>query len=159
MKYRLFFGLIGCIALSDQVSKHYLERYLGSGSAYRPVKLIEGYCYFVKAYNSGAAWSLFEGNGLILGLLGLGVLYGMWHFRAYLDLRASYTQLSLGLFAGGVLGNVIDRLHQGYVFDFIQVYLGSYPWPAFNIADTAIVVGLILYALGISKRPELKKPD
>lgn len=124
-----------------------MQGYLGSGPFYRPLTIIEGCFYLVKAYNSGAAWSLFEGKGFLLGLLGGAVLYAMWHYRVHLYLISPYTQLALGLFAGGVLGNMIDRLHQGYVFDFIQIYLGSYPWPAFNIADSAIVVGAILYAL------------
>jgi signal peptidase II len=125
-----------------------VQCHLGSGPFYRPIRVIEGYFYVVKAYNSGAAWSLFEGKGFLLGILGGIVLYGIWHYRVHLRLINPYTQLALGLFAGGVLGNMIDRLHQGYVFDFIQIYLGSYPWPAFNIADSAIVVGAILYALG-----------
>lgn len=143
--YRLFFTLSGLVALVDQLSKHYLEGYLGSDPFYRPLTLIQGVLYLVKAYNSGAAWSLFEGKSFVLGLLGLGVLYAIWRYRVALELRNPSVQLSLGLFAGGVLGNMIDRLCRGSVFDFIQVFLGSYPWPAFNIADMAIVVGLGLY--------------
>ncbi len=111
------------------------------------MEIIQGWLYLIKTYNTGAAWSLLEGKSFILGLLGVGILYGIWHFRKQLELEKLYQQVALGVFAGGVLGNMIDRLWSGSVLDFIQVYLGSYPWPTFNVADMAIVTGVGLYGL------------
>ncbi len=57
------------------------------------------------------------------------------------------TAVSLALILGGAVGNLIDRVYLGHVIDYIQVWLGSYPWPAFNIADAAISVGAVLLLL------------
>jgi signal peptidase II len=58
-------------------------------------------------------------------------------------------QVSLSLILGGALGNLYDRLSYGYVIDFIEVFIGNYSWPAFNVADSAISIGVILLALEI----------
>jgi signal peptidase II len=58
-------------------------------------------------------------------------------------------QFALALILGGALGNLYDRLSYGYVVDFLEFYLGTYHWPAFNIADSAITVGVVLLALEI----------
>ncbi len=144
-KYRWFFLLIGAVAGADQLSK----ALIASIHPFYPIEIIQHWLYLIKTYNTGAAWSLFEGRSFILGLLGGGVLYGIWYFRRDLELEIPFSQLSLGLFGGGVLGNMIDRLRSGSVLDFIQVYLGSYPWPTFNVADMAIVTGVGLYSLSV----------
>lgn len=144
-RYRLFFFHSLAIAGADQLSK----AWVGSIHPFYPVEIIQNVLYFIKTYNTGAAWSLFEGKSFILGILGGGVLYGIFHFRKDLELEKPEKQCSLGLFAGGVLGNMIDRLGSGSVLDFIQVYLGSYPWPTFNVADMAIVVGVGLYSFRV----------
>jgi signal peptidase II len=65
--------------------------------------------------------------------------------------------LSISLILGGAIGNVIDRFLLGYVVDFLDVYYGSYHWPAFNIADSAIVIGAMLLILDSFKsKPETK---
>ncbi len=143
MPYRLFFLLLVSITGVDQLSK----ALIASISPFYPVEIIQGWLYLIKTYNTGAAWSLLEGRSFTLGFLGAGILYGIWHFRKPLELERPYQQVALGVFAGGVLGNMIDRLWSGSVLDFIQVYLGSYPWPTFNVADMAIVTGVGLYGL------------
>ncbi len=64
----------------------------------------------------------------------------VWLFRT----RRVLPALALGLIVGGALGNVIDRLRLGAVFDFIDVHLAGYHWPAFNLADSALSIGVVL---------------
>ena len=73
----------------------------------------------------------------------------MWFFRKYLGFDSKTGQIALGLFAGGVVGNLVDRSIYGHVIDFIDVHIPfvNYRWPAFNIADCGITVGVAIYIL------------
>lgn len=104
-----------------------------------------------KAYNPGAAFSfLSDASGwqrwffVVLAVIVIGVLL-VWLRR--LSARETGTSLALSLILGGAAGNLIDRLVYGYVIDFIDVYYGSWHWPAFNVADAAISVGAFLLLL------------
>jgi len=70
-----------------------------------------------------------------------------------------FSALGLAMVIGGALGNVIDRVRLGYVIDFIELYAGSYYWPAFNVADSAIVVGagLLVFEVLFAKAPAAEK--
>lgn len=100
----------------------------------------------VSAWNKGVSFSMFwtsaqygpwilSGVALVISL-GLAV----WLTRVTHRLTA----LGIGLVIGGALGNVIDRLRFGAVFDFLDFYIGNYHWPAFNVADSCITVGVVL---------------
>jgi signal peptidase II len=103
----------------------------------------------VRFHNSGAAFSLLADAGGwqhwfftgIAVLVSIGILWYLWVLPA-----AGCRTLSAGLalVLGGALGNLIDRLVQGYVVDFVLVYYGDWSWPAFNVADSAITVGVTL---------------
>jgi len=104
-----------------------------------------------KAYNYGAAFSfLGDASGwqrwffIILALVVIAVLIAWLNRLPAEDLRA---RVALVLILGGAAGNVIDRLVYGYVIDFIDVFYGSWHWPTFNIADSAISVGAALLLL------------
>ena len=104
-----------------------------------------------KAYNPGAAFSfLSDASGwqrwffVVLAVIVIGVLL-VWLRR--LSARETGTSLALALILGGAAGNLIDRLVYGYVIDFIDVYYGSWHWPAFNVADAAISAGAFLLLL------------
>jgi signal peptidase II len=129
----------------DQASKHYADTVL---DYHRPVTVIPGLFEWFLSYNSGAAFSFLAGAGgwqrwflLILALVISAVLVG-WMRKLKEDERL--TAIGLAMILGGAIGNVIDRALLGHVIDFIQVWLGSYPWPAFNLADSFITVGAAL---------------
>ena len=91
----------------------------------------------------------------ILTLLSFAVLLFIFCFRKQLELHRDTVQIAFGLLIGGILGNLIDRIRVGHVIDFIDIHLPfTLPyilpygrWPAFNIADSAIVVGMLFYLL------------
>lgn len=100
------------------------------------------------AYNEGAAFSFLADQGgwqrwFLTGLtLIISTLLVLWLKK--LPESKKYTAIALCLILGGAIGNLIDRVLFGHVIDFIQIWLGTYPWPSFNIADSAIFIGAIL---------------
>lgn len=113
-----------------------------------PIAVVDGLLNWMLTYNYGAAFSfLSDASGWqrwffsALALVISGLL-GVWLRRLP---RSDWRQaLPFALIIGGALGNLVDRLRFGYVVDFIDVYWGSYHWPAFNVADSAISVGAVL---------------
>lgn len=140
-------ALAGVIIGLDQLTKWLAEQYLVYGEPVPVLPLFN----LTLAYNTGAAFSLLAEAGgwqrwLFAGLaLVVSVLIIGWLRR--LGPEERLTGLALTLILGGALGNLIDRLYLGYVIDFIDVYYGSYHWPAFNIADSAITVGATLLVI------------
>jgi signal peptidase II len=131
------------VAVADQAAKHAVLRTLVLGEA-RPV--IPGFFTLTHVRNPGAVWGLFPGQGaalILLSLVSLGVL-ALLHRRAPSTARV---RTALGLMAGGILGNLGDRLAYGYVVDFLDFHAAGWHWPAFNLADAAICAGIGLYLL------------
>ncbi len=114
---------------------------------YGSVDVIPGLFRITHLENTGAAFSLFADSpgpwaGRLLIVFSLTALVVI----SILLCVISVTTVSLALFLGGTLGNLCDRLAQGRVTDFLDVYVGAHHWPPFNIADSAIVVGALLLA-------------
>ena len=133
------------VVVLDQASKQYADRVL---EFQRPLTVIPGLFEWRLSYNTGAAFSFLASAGgwqrwflLALALVISAVLIG-WMRRLGPDEKL--TAIGLALILGGAIGNVIDRALLGHVIDFIQVWLGSYPWPAFNLADSFITLGAAL---------------
>ncbi len=101
------------------------------------------YINIVMAWNTGVSFSMLQGTGpWLLSALALTVSIGLLIWLGRLThLLPGY---AVGFIVGGAVGNVIDRLRFGAVFDFIDFYVGDWHWPAFNLADSAIFVGVVL---------------
>lgn len=139
----MIFVLAFLIAALDLLSKLLLDRVLPPGG----LSLIPGLLSLVRVRNTGIAFGLFRGGpgGWFWSFIGLAVAgFILAWGRTEKDKGRRW---ALGLVAGGALGNGIDRLWHGAVFDFVDLHLGPYHWPAFNLADTAITLGLSLYLL------------
>jgi signal peptidase II len=113
-------------------------------------------------HNYGAAFSLLEGAGgwqrwLFIGLaIGIGTMIFFW--LRNLDTPRPWLACALALILGGAVGNLWDRIVYGYVIDFVDVYYAQWHWPAFNVADSAIVVGSIMLVID-AFRTEPPAPD
>ncbi|KPN20049.1 signal peptidase II [Xanthomonas sp. Mitacek01] len=132
----------------DQLTKYWV---LTSLPEYTAIPVIEGFWNWYRTYNTGAAFSFLADAGgwqkwffTLLAIVISGVL-GWW--LAKTPRRDWRTALPFALVIGGALGNVIDRQIHGHVVDFIQWHWRDHYWPAFNIADAAIVGGAIGIAL------------
>ncbi len=143
---RFFLTLIVLLAL-DQASKLLVIYNILPGTYIipEPIPVIKNFFYLVHVHNTGGAWSILTGHPYFLALLGLVFLACIFIFRKQLELNRHGMQYTFGFLCGGVIGNLLDRVYYGYVIDFIDIHLPNYRWPAFNIADSAITIGIILY--------------
>ncbi len=105
--------------------------------------------YYVK--NTGAAFSILEDQTLILIILSLIILIVLNNYITLLTKSTKLERISLGLIIGGILGNLIDRLIYNSVIDFLSFKIFNYSFPVFNLADTAIVIGVILFIIASIK--------
>ena len=131
------------VAALDQVSKAAASAFLSDGSS---VPVLPGLLDLRLAFNDGAAWSMLAGRRLLL----CGVSAAMLVLLAFNLRQLVATRLSgvaAGLLAGGIFGNLADRLRTGLVVDFIDVHRGAWTFPTFNLADSAICVGVALLVL------------
>ena len=136
------------VIVLDQWSKAWV---LSSLPEYTAVPVIDGFWNWYRTYNTGAAFSFLADAGgwqkYFFATLAFGIS-GLMAWMLSRTPRADWKQaLPLALVIGGAIGNVIDRFMHGHVVDFIQWYVGEHYWPAFNIADCAVVGGAIGIAL------------
>lgn len=144
-----YLAIVAGVVVLDQLTKRAVERSIGLHES-RPV--IDGLLSLTHGRNPGIAFGVLSEGGLpfqavaltVLGLVAVVVL------SAY-ALRVPPTQklrlTALSLVVGGAIGNLIDRVRYGSVVDFIHVYWGTYQWPDFNVADSAISVAVVLLLL------------
>jgi signal peptidase II len=122
------------------------------------IEVIRGFFYIIHVGNTGAAWSMFAGRGLLLACLAVATLVAIFFWRHSLGLRDRLSQISFGLLCGGIVGNLVDRLLHQHVIDFIDLHFGNYIYPTFNIADSGICVGVILYLWQSLRTPAPTEP-
>lgn len=142
--HAVFWSLAVSVCALDLWSKYAIFRHLDPNAV---MDLIPGCLRFALALNDGAAFSIFRGKTtqlVVVSAVALVVVLGMFIFgRGHSKLMT----VSLGLFAGGITGNLYDRFFNGgLVRDFIDAYFGSHHWPTFNVADSVlcIAVGLMM---------------
>lgn len=118
---------------------------------YESIKIIDNFFYITYVKNSGAAWSILSGKQIFLIIFSIIVIIGI---IIYLVKKKDYTKIeviSYSLLLSGAVGNLIDRVLYGYVIDYLNFYIFNYNFPIFNIADTCIVIGIMLLFIDIRK--------
>ena len=148
-KYRILTIVMSGIIIVDQVSKFYIQQTL---ELHQSFVIIDGFFNLTYIRNPGAAFGILadHGNGIrTLFLTGVGflaVLLLAFYFNRSPE-EAWVSHLSFALILGGAFGNLLDRIRLGEVVDFLDFYLGKFHWPAFNVADSSISVGLTLLVI------------
>jgi signal peptidase II len=146
-KYLWVGSIIGTILALDQLTKHLIEKHL---RMYEVVPVIHGFFNLTRVRNKGAAFSLLSTapDGFRSWFF-VSVSVAAVTVIAMLIRKASDRLLvaSFSLIAGGAVGNLVDRVRYGEVVDFIQWYVKSWYWPSFNVADSAITVGVVLLVI------------
>ncbi len=142
----LFLLIAALIVAADQLSKVWIKSILAVGQSLPDT----GFPRLTHIKNTGAAFGLFQGQSFaltIVAFVGAAFLlaFAFIIYRKFPFLDSKLGRSALGLILGGTIGNLIDRLRFGYVTDFIDVGF----WPTFNIADSAVVIGTILFALSL----------
>jgi signal peptidase II len=144
MSYLVWIG--GLVLILDQLTKILVVHYL---PLYSSLTVIPEFFNLVHVRNTGAAFSFMAGDFstwrqtffITVSVIGIAVA-----FYIYRGLKSEdrWARIALALILGGALGNLVDRVRLGEVIDFIDIYIGSYHWPAFNVADSAISIGAVL---------------
>jgi signal peptidase II len=139
--------LASVLVIIDQITKYYVRAHISEGA--RGFNVIPGFFDIVHTQNKGAAFGMFNEASpqfrmLFFSAVTVICLALLMYWLGTSPLKEKLQRLSLTLILGGALGNVIDRAWFGQVTDFLDVYVGSYHWPAFNVADSAISVGVCL---------------
>lgn len=134
-RYVLFFFLALAVFLLDQATKFLILKHL---TLYEVIRLLP-FFNIVYYRNIGSAFGLFKSLGnpffiavSIAAMIGLSVLI----------IKDSESRLGFSLILAGAAGNLADRITHGYVIDFLEVYVGNFYWPAFNVADSALTIGI-----------------
>jgi len=139
----------GSVVVLDQVTKIYMDT---AFHLHESLPVIPDFFSLTYVRNPGAAFGLFAGQSSffrtaffsVVSLVALSFL-ALMVYQAPKDDRWQIVALSLLL--GGAMGNIIDRIQLGEVIDFLDFYIGTYHWPAFNVADSAITIGVTLLML------------
>jgi signal peptidase II len=143
-KYHFLIAIL--VIVLDRMSKWLVA---GSINLHDSISVLPGFFRLTHVQNSGAAFGLFAESSsewkvgilILFSILALAVVSALLWKNSH---SMTTTGVGLALILGGAVGNLWDRLLTGHVVDFLDFYLGSYHWPAFNVADSAIVIGALL---------------
>ena len=145
-KTKLILGWLAFIVIADQITKLCVDRWM---PLHHSIPVIDGVFSLTYIRNTGAAFGIFAGSAaafrlpflIIFSLIAVGFVVTM--IRRLPDDRTGLIT-ALSFIIGGAVGNLIDRVAYGEVIDFLDFYWGAYHWPAFNIADSFITVGVLI---------------
>jgi signal peptidase II len=132
------------VVFLDLLTKYFAELYLVSRST---IEVIPGFFSFTLVYNKGVAFGLFGGlpdltRRIVLACVSILALVVVFRFMLKEAKSDSWAQFALCGILGGAVGNIVDRFRYDAVVDFLDFYYQGYHWPAFNVADSAISVGV-----------------
>ena len=149
----VFFLIALLVVTADQLSKIWIRSYSENALIFE-----EGFFRITRVHNTGAAFGLFQDQSFsltIVAFIGIVIIlfFVLFVSRRFPLLDTRLVKPALGLVLGGTIGNLVDRLRFGYVTDFIDIGI----WPTFNIADSAVTVGVILFIYSLLSSTRVKK--
>jgi len=132
--------ILSIVIALDQITKYLALNYI---NPYDFIKIFP-FLHLVMVTNKGAAFGMFKsiGSGFFIAASIVAIL-----FVIFLLIKGKENYLGLSLILGGAIGNLIDRLFYGRVFDFIDLSISKYLWPAFNVADSSLTIGVMIILL------------
>ena len=147
-KYLKLAIIAGLVIILDQITKAVILYYL---PLYHSISIIPGFFSITHIHNPGGAFGFMANQSSILRIivfLCFSSLAICLIFYFYKKTPVEYSMLAAGfaLIFGGAIGNLIDRIRLGEVVDFLDVYIGTLYWPTFNIADSAVSIGMVIFA-------------
>jgi len=156
-KYRLVLLIVSTVMVLDQITKAWVQNRM---HLYQSIAIVPNFVHLTYLKNTGAAFGLLAGprSGLRIAFFVLVSAVAMGCVLYLLkNLRPGRTSLvvSLSLILGGAVGNLIDRLRAGEVVDFIDLHWHHLHWPAFNVADSSITIGVILLFIQMLRKQSL----
>lgn len=147
MKYKVFALTATICLILDQLTKIYIDR---NFALYESVKVVDNFFNITYVRNPGAAFGILADSSIripfFISVSVIACLGILWYMRK-VDLQDRWQHFALGLIFSGAVGNLIDRIRLGEVIDFLDAHWYQHHWPAFNIADSAICVGVAIMFL------------
>lgn len=151
--------LIGITFVLDQLSKYYVKDTMELGQS---IPVISDFVRMTYIENPGIAFGIRIGNGMLFTILSVLVSVGICVYLFTHRNEPKTIRLSLSIVLGGAFGNLADRILFGHVVDFVDVGIGSMRWPVFNVADAAVVIGMVilflhLFIIDVKKKEEVQE--
>lgn len=140
----------------DRVTKNLAEAKLSQAPG-ASVDVIGSFLRFSLSHNTGAAFGVLQNQWILYLVIAVVVVVVSVGYYRYLPRNNHLLTVCLGMQLGGAIGNLVDRFQHVYVVDFIDVGIGTLRWPWFNLADSCIVVGIIVLAGYLMLHPELER--
>jgi signal peptidase II len=137
------FLIAGVIVVLDQIIKAIVVHSMQMGSS---INILGSVVRLTRTQNSGAAFGLFKDGRVAFIIVSAVASLAIILLRREIAKMRSREQMSFGLILGGAVGNLVDRVRVGAVVDFLDIGVGSARWPAFNVADSAITIGVSILA-------------
>ena len=146
----LYFAIAALVVILDQASKRIIwEIYRSSGGT----DVIDGFLRITLSKNSGAVMGILAGSRALLIVITIVSIIFLILFAYRMRYAPVSKRIFIGLIFGGAFGNMIDRVATGEVLDFIDMGIGSFRWPTYNVADIAVTVGAALLIFGFIRHP------
>jgi signal peptidase II len=151
-----YLWIAGAIVALDQLTKALVDRYL---ELHESRTIVDGLARLTHVQNRGAAFGILSDADLpyqsvLFSVVSIVALGAIAIYAWKLPVASRLPRTALALIMGGAVGNLLDRVRLGYVIDYVDVYWGRHHWPAFNVADSAISVGVALLVLDILRNPQ-----
>ncbi|WP_078554805.1 signal peptidase II [Bacillus alkalicellulosilyticus] len=134
-----YYVLALVIIVLDQITKWYIVKSMELGER---ITIIENVLYITSHRNKGAAFGILQGQMWFFYIVTIIVIVFLIYYIQKEAKKSRFLGISLGLLLGGAIGNFIDRVFRGEVVDFIDTYIITYDFPIFNVADSALVIGV-----------------
>lgn len=151
----MFYYLIAlAVILIDQVTKWMIVKEMYYGQS---ITVIENFLYITSHRNRGSAWGILQGQMWFFYLITVVVVVGLIIYIQKLKKQDKWFGIALALMLGGAIGNFIDRVVRKEVVDFVNTYIFTYDFPIFNVADSALVVGVIIMFIMTLFEGKMKK--
>lgn len=146
-----YFTIAALVVILDQASKRIIwEIYKHSGGT----DILDGFLRITLSKNSGAVMGILSGSRALLLTVTVISIAALVFFAYRMRFAPLIKRLCLGLILGGAFGNLIDRIATGEVIDFIDMGIGSYRWPTYNVADMAVSIGAVILIIGFMRPSE-----
>ncbi len=145
MKKISYIVLALLVVILDQAAKYLADKFI---TPFNPIEILP-FLHLVNVRNTGTAFGMFRdiGNNIFIAIAAIAII-----FIFFMLIKGIEDRLSLSLILGGAIGNLIDRLIRGSVVDFIDIFAGRFHWPAFNVADSALTIGIGLILIRLLKK-------
>jgi signal peptidase II len=151
----VYVAIATLVVVLDQITKVLIDRFM---SLHESWVIVDGFLRLTYVRNRGAAFGILSDadlpyQSLLFAVVSLAALGAIAAYAWRLPARSRLPQTALALIMGGALGNLMDRARLGHVIDFVDAFWGAHHWPAFNVADSAISVGVVLLVIDILRQP------